>query len=59
MTGKGEEIKGRLEEAAGVITGNDKLRRQGKTDRAVGKAKQVVERVVDKTKDALNRVIKH
>ena len=59
MTGKGQEIKGRVEEAAGAITDDDKLRREGKTDQAVGKVKQAVEKVVDKTKDAGNRIIKH
>lgn len=53
MTGKSEEIKGRIKEAAGALTGDDKLRREGKLDQATGKVKQVVEKVVDKTKDAL------
>ena len=59
MTGKGQEIKGRVEEAAGAITDDDKLRREGQTDQAVGKVKQAVEKVVDKTKDAVDRIIKH
>ena len=58
MTGKGQEIKGRVEEAAGAITDDDKLRREGQTDQAVGKVKQAVEKVVDKTKDAVDRIIK-
>jgi uncharacterized protein YjbJ (UPF0337 family) len=58
MTGKGQEIKGRVEEAAGAITDDNKLRREGKTDQAVGKVKQAVEKVVDKTKDAVDRIIK-
>ena len=58
MTGKGQEIKGRVEEAAGAIIDDDKLRREGQTDQAVGKVKQAVEKVVDKTKDAVNRIIK-
>jgi len=53
MTGKGEEIKGRIKEAAGALTGDDKLRREGKLDQATGKAKQAVEKVVEKTKDVL------
>ncbi len=54
MTGKSEEIKGRVKEAAGALTDDEKLRREGKLDQATGKVKQVVEKVVEKTKDALN-----
>ena len=58
MSGKSEEIKGRIKEAAGVLTGNDKLRRKGKLDQATGKVKQVVEKVVEETKDTLNNLKK-
>ncbi len=53
MTGKSEEIKGRVKEAAGAVTDDDKLRREGKLDQATGKVKQAVEKVVEKTKDVL------
>ena len=51
MSGKSEEIKGRVKEAAGALTDDEKLRREGKLDRATGKVKQAVEKVVEKTKD--------
>lgn len=54
MSGKTDKIKGRVKEAAGAITGNDKLRREGKIDQAVGKTKEAVEKVVDKTKKIIN-----
>jgi uncharacterized protein YjbJ (UPF0337 family) len=53
MSGKSDEIKGRVEEAAGALTGNDKLRRRGKVDQATGKVKQAVEKVLDTATDAL------
>jgi uncharacterized protein YjbJ (UPF0337 family) len=53
MSGKPEEMKGRVKEAAGAITDNDKLRREGKMDQAAGKVKQAAEKAVDKTKEAL------
>jgi uncharacterized protein YjbJ (UPF0337 family) len=53
MSGKTDKIKGRMKEAAGAITGNDKLRREGKIDQAVGKTKEAVEKVVDKTKKVI------
>ena len=43
MSGKTDVVKGRIKEAAGALTGNDKLREEGKTDQAVGKTKQAVQ----------------
>ena len=53
MSGKSDEIKGRVKQAAGDLTDNDKLKREGKLDEMAGKTKQGVEKVVDKAKDAL------
>jgi len=47
MTGKGEEVKGRIKEAAGALTGDDKLRAEGQADQAVGKVKQVATKAID------------
>jgi uncharacterized protein YjbJ (UPF0337 family) len=55
MAGKGEELKGRVKEAAGALTDDDKLRREGKIDQAAGKLKQAAEKVVDKTKEAVQK----
>jgi uncharacterized protein YjbJ (UPF0337 family) len=52
-SGKTDELKGRVKEAAGALTGNDKLKREGKTDQAVGKIKQQANKVIDKVKDAI------
>ena len=57
MSGKIDVVKGRIKEAAGALTGNDKLRAEGKADQAVGKAKQAVQKVVDKVKKAVDKVI--
>jgi uncharacterized protein YjbJ (UPF0337 family) len=57
MSGKTDEVKGRIKEAAGVLTGNDKLRAEGKTDQAVGEVKQVAEKVVDKVKKAVRKTV--
>ena len=56
MSGKTDVVKGRLEEAAGALTGNDKLRAEGKTDQAIGKVKQVAEKAVDKVEQAVKKV---
>ena len=50
MTGKTDEVKGRVKEAAGAITDDDQLRREGKIDQATGKIKQAADKAVDKVK---------
>jgi len=50
-----DDAKGRLKEAAGSLTGDEDLKREGKVDKATGKAKEGVEKVADKVKDALGR----
>ena len=34
MSGKTDELKGRVKEAAGALTDDDKLRREGRADQA-------------------------
>jgi len=52
-SGKTDEIKGRVKEAAGALTGDAKLKREGKLDQTVGKLKQNTEKIIDKVKDAV------
>ena len=56
MSGKTDVVKGRIKEAAGALTGNDKLRAKGKTDQAVGKTKQAVQKAADTVKKAVKKV---
>ena len=56
MGGKTEVAKGRIKEAAGVLTGNDKLRAEGKTDQAVGKVKQVAKKAAKKVKKTVEKL---
>jgi uncharacterized protein YjbJ (UPF0337 family) len=56
MGGKTDVVKGRIKEAAGALTGNDKLRDQGKTDQVVGKTKQVVQKAACAVKKAVKKV---
>ena len=53
-SGKSDEVKGRVKEAAGVLTGDKKLERQGKADQAAGKLKQAVETVKKKAEEAID-----
>jgi uncharacterized protein YjbJ (UPF0337 family) len=53
MSGTTDQIEGRVKEAVGVLTDDQKLKNEGKLDQAVGKIKQTVEQVVDEAKDAV------
>lgn len=62
MGAKGDELKGKAKETAGIVTGNEDLESEGKADRRSGEvkekvehAKDKIEEVIDKTKDALHR----
>jgi uncharacterized protein YjbJ (UPF0337 family) len=50
-----DKAKGRAKEAAGALTGDKKLKTEGKLDQATGKVKEVVDRVADKAKRTLGK----
>lgn len=52
-SGKTDELKGRVKEAAGALTGDAKLKREGKLDQAVGKTKQASDKLIEKVKTAV------
>ncbi len=53
MAGKMDQAKGRVKEAAGALTDDDQLKREGKVDQTAGKVKEGAEKVVNKVKDAV------
>ena len=53
MSGKTDEMKGRVKEAAGALTDDEKMKREGKIDQAAGKTKQAAEKAIDKVKHAV------
>jgi len=50
-----DEAEGRIKEAAGDLTGDKDLQREGKVDQATGKAKDAVDKASEEAKDALDR----
>jgi uncharacterized protein YjbJ (UPF0337 family) len=50
-----DEGKGRLKEAAGALTDDDKLKHEGKIDRAKASAKDTLDKAAEKAKEALDR----
>ena len=51
---KGEDMKGRMKEAVGDITGNKDLQREGKIDQASAATKKTVDKAADAVKDAVS-----
>jgi uncharacterized protein YjbJ (UPF0337 family) len=50
-----DKLKGHGKEAAGELTDDDGLKREGKVDRASGGVKDKIGDATDKLKDAVNR----
>lgn len=43
-----DELKGRVKRAAGDLTDDERLEREGRADQAQGKVKQAVDKVADR-----------
>ena len=57
MGGKTDVVKGRIKEAAGALTDNNRLRVEGKVDQVVGKTKQAVQKTVKTVKKTVKKAI--
>jgi uncharacterized protein YjbJ (UPF0337 family) len=53
MTGNMDEAKGRAKRAAGELTDDEKLKREGTVDKAAGGAKEAVDKAADKAKSLM------
>ena len=49
-----DDLKGRAKEAAGDLTDNDDLKREGKADQAGASVKEKVNKVADAVKDKVD-----
>lgn len=56
MSGKFDQAKGRAKQAAGDLTDDDEMRREGKTDESAGKVKEKLDDAKDKLDDAVDKV---
>jgi len=56
MSGETDKITGRVKQAAGDLTDNDDLKREGKADEAAGKVKEAIDDTKDKLDDAVDKV---
>jgi uncharacterized protein YjbJ (UPF0337 family) len=50
-----DELKGRVKESAGDLTGDKDLQREGKVDQASGKVKEGMDKVTDSVKGAVGK----
>jgi uncharacterized protein YjbJ (UPF0337 family) len=55
LDAKMDEAKGRMKEAAGDLTDDDDMKREGKADRMGATVKEKATEVVDKAKDLIDR----
>ena len=55
MANNMDDMKGRVKEAAGDLTNDDDLKREGKIDQATGAVKDKVGDAADKVKDVLGK----
>jgi uncharacterized protein YjbJ (UPF0337 family) len=55
MGAQGDQVKGKVKEAAGVLTGDKDLESEGKSDRRAGEAKEKVEHLKDKIEEVVEK----
>jgi uncharacterized protein YjbJ (UPF0337 family) len=53
MSGTSDQVKGRIKEAAGALTNDKQLKKEGKLDQATGKVKNAVDKSIDKATSVL------
>ena len=51
-----DEVKGRIKEAAGTLTGDKDLEAEGKVDRVASEVKDKIRQVEDKVEDLVDKV---
>jgi uncharacterized protein YjbJ (UPF0337 family) len=52
--GTTDDLKGRVKEAGGALTGDDSLKNEGKVDQGIGSVKDAIDGAGDKLKDIVN-----
>lgn len=55
MEGKADQLKGKVKQAVGDLTGDKDLRREGKIDEITGKTKDFIDDMTDKAKDLVDK----
>ena len=53
MSGKIDQVKGRIKEAAGVLTDDESLKREGQIDQMLGKVKETAAKAAEQMRNVL------
>jgi uncharacterized protein YjbJ (UPF0337 family) len=53
--GKTDEAKGRIKQAGGDLTGDKRMKREGRADQATGRAKEKLDNASEKVKEAIGK----
>lgn len=56
MSGETDQAKGRIKQATGDLTGDEKLKHEGDKDEAAGKVKKKIGDAKDKLDDVVDKV---
>jgi uncharacterized protein YjbJ (UPF0337 family) len=56
MSGEADKAKGRAKQAAGDLTDNEDLKKEGKKDEAAGKAKDAIGDAKDKINETIDKI---
>jgi uncharacterized protein YjbJ (UPF0337 family) len=54
MSGRTDQVKGQVKEAAGALTGDKDLESEGRADRRTGEAKEKLDHAKDKVKEVID-----
>ena len=54
IAGAGKQVKGSIKEGVGKATGDEKLKNEGRADKAEGKVQNTVGGLKDKVRDAVD-----
>lgn len=55
IAGAAKQVKGAIKDAAGKVTGDEKLQAEGKADKTAGKVQNTVGGAKDGVRDAVNK----
>lgn len=56
MAGEADKVKGRAKQAAGDLTGDDEMRREGRADEAGGDVKDLIDKAADKLNETVDKI---
>ncbi|MFN3216295.1 MAG: CsbD family protein [Acidimicrobiales bacterium] len=56
MAGEKDKVKGRAKQAAGDLTGDDQMRREGQADETGGDVKDLIGKAADKLNETVDKI---